>query len=121
MKNEVEAAASEGARDHLSGHRLVILVVIVITVALMMLAVSLKLYYTSGAAQIDLSRRGYESVREKAFRDEDVPALLSNGVIDREVLSRFQRDFLLQLDEVRKIDDFGKDFVSNDELGISAQ
>lgn len=99
-------------------HRFLLLVGASIVIALLLVAVALKLYYTSGAAQLDLSRPGYESVSEKSGRSEVFAGFPSTGNIDKEALDQFREMYAERAELTTNVDSFGGDVMSDKALSI---
>ena len=109
--------------EHLDGwqqHKFMLLVGMTIIVALLLVSVSLWLYNSSGAAQLDLSRPGYQSVREQAKQSKDFTGFPSTGALDKEALDEFRRLYDEQLREATAVESFGGDVMSDEALGIGA-
>ena len=107
--------------QHLSGwqqHKFMVLVGLTIILSLMLVGVSLWLYNSSGAAQLDLSRPGYESVREQANQNKDFKGFSASGTIDEEALNEFRKMYEEQLKEATSVDSFGGNVMSDEALGI---
>ena len=116
-----EELITEGER--LNGwqqHRFMVLVGFTITLALLLVALSLWLYNISGAAQLDLSRPGYQSVRDQVNHDSDFTGYPSSGTIDKEALDEFRKLYDEQLKEATTVDSFGGTVMSDEALGIGA-
>lgn len=111
-----EAEYLDGWRQH----KFMVLVGLTIVVSLMLVAVSLWLYNTSGAAQLDLSRPGYQSVRDKADQTNDFKGFSSSGVIDDEAIAEFRKLYDEQLLEATAVESFGGDVMSDVALGLGA-
>ena len=80
----------------------------------------MHLYNISGAAQLDLSRPGYVSVRSQAIKsDGDFKNFSSNGSLKSSDLSYFIWILEKQAKKVRLVDAFGGDSLNPDTLGIS--
>ena len=101
-------------------HRFMVLVVGSIIVALLLTAVSLKLYASSGAAQLDLSRPGYEHVVDKKAKSTVFEGYPSSGPINRQTLKEFQDLYNKRADQATKVDSFGGDVMSDATLSIDA-
>ena len=101
-------------------HRFLGLVIGSIIVALLLTAVSLKLYASSGAAQLDLSRPGYEQVAEKKTKSTVFEGFPSSGPINEETLKQFQELYKKRADQATKVDSFGGDVMNDAALSIDA-
>lgn len=100
-------------------HRLAIMIAGAITASLVLVGVSLWLYDSSGAAQLDLSRPGYSSVRDQARPDDRIDTFPSTGAITEETLAEFEGMFSRYADEATAVDAFGGDVLSDEQLGLS--
>ena len=101
--------------------RLMILIVITVFVALSLVGISLALYVSSGASQLDLSRPGYNSVRDQAAsKEDDIDEYSSVGSINENSLKEFRTLFQKQSDKIKTIDAFSGDPLGETALGIGA-
>ena len=99
-------------------HTFMVLVGLTIVLAMVLVVFSLWLYNNSGAAQLDLSRPGYESVRSQANTSKDFTGFSSSGAIDTEALNEFRGLYDKQLKEATAVESFGGDVLSDTALGI---
>lgn len=102
-------------------HRFLLLVGMSIVIALMLVAVALKLYYSSGAAQLDLSRPGYEAVSETVGQSEVFEGFPATGVIDQKAIEEFREMYKERAAEATNVDTFGGDVMSDKALTIDAR
>ena len=102
-------------------HKFMVLVLGTILVSLGLVGVSLYLYNNSGAAQLDLSRPGYQSVRQQADRATDFDSFSSVGALDQSSMNKFRSLYNKQLQDVTAVDSFGGDVMSDKALSIDAQ
>lgn len=119
MNEEVLIAEAE----HLSRwqqHKFMVLVGATIILSLLLVTLSLWLYNNSGAAQLDLSRPGYQSVRDQVDHKSDFTVYPSSGSIDKESLDEFRKLYDEQLKEATTVDSFGGTAMSDEALGIGA-
>ncbi len=101
-------------------HKFMVLVGFTIIIALFLVMVSLRLYSSSGAAQLDLSRPGYKSVREQAGRPVDFTSFPSTGQLNKEALDSFRSLYDEQVKEATAVDSYGGDVMSDATLGLNA-
>lgn len=107
--------------NHLPGwqkHRFMLMVGISITIALMLVAVAMKLYESSGAAQLDLSRPGYEHVSEQAAQTEVFKGFSSTGGIDKDVFDEFREMYNKRAGQATGVNSFGGDVMNDAALSI---
>lgn len=100
-------------------HRLLIFIIVSIILSMVLVAVSMGMYNSSGAAQLDLSRPGYKSVRSQAIAsDGGLQTYSAVGTISQSSITEFKSLFTKQVDKVKTVDAFGGDPLSPDSLGI---
>lgn len=91
-------------------HRFLAMIVLSITIATILVAVSIVLYRSSGAAQLDLSRPGYKEVRsEVVIEDSNLSTFSATGLIDQTVIDNFRTLYAQQVQKAKAIDAFGSD------------
>lgn len=91
-----------------------------IGIALLLVLVSMALYLSSGAAQLDLSRPGYQSVQNQVEKTETFKGFPATGSIDEKALDQFQKLFDEQAKQVTTVDAFNPEVLSDQALGIDA-
>jgi hypothetical protein len=89
-----------------------------ILIAIAIVVISMAMYNSSGAAQLDLSRPGYSSVRSKATSSDDFKGFSSMGGLNQSVINNFKSLYNKQSDKIGSVDAFGGDPLSPDALGI---
>ncbi len=99
-------------------HRFLVMVGTIIIVALFLVSVALALYASSGAAQLDLSRPGYISVRSGAVRSDEFTSFPASGAIDKETLDQFRKLYDTEAERATNVDSFGGDVMSDQALSI---
>lgn len=99
-------------------HRFLALIAGVILIALFLVSVALSLYNSSGAAQLDLSRPGYQDVRDLAKRDTTSKSFPSSGVLDKEALDLFSKLYGEQSAKVISADSFDASAISEESLQL---
>ena len=115
---EEELAADAHKLGRWGQHRFLLLVGISIAIALMLVAVSLKLYYSSGAAQLDLSRPGYEAVSEQSGKTDVYEGFPATGAIDQKAIEEFRAMYKERAEQATNVDSFGGDVMSDKALSI---
>jgi hypothetical protein len=93
-------------------HRFPVAIAIVVGIALLMTAVSLSLYITSGTSRLDLSRPGYEQVRKDVKATPDA-SFSSDGPVDKAALDEFQKLYDARRTNLNELGDF-KDTTLDD-------
>ena len=95
-------------------HRFFVLIIGVIAVSMLLVSVAMSLYNSSGAAQIDLSRPGYQDVRKQASQGVALQVYPSTGALDKKALDDFDK---LYRDQAAK----ATSTVNFDETALSEQ
>jgi len=102
-------------------HSFLIFITISIVISSVIVFISMTMYNGSGAAQLDLSRPGYVSVRSQATANEsDFKTFSAAGPISKDIIEDFKSIYNEQTQKIKAIDAFGSDPLSADALGISA-
>lgn len=87
-------------------HRFLVLIAGVIMLSFVMVVVGMYLYNTSGAAQVDLSRPGYQSVQKEASRDTTDDSFASTGKLDKDAFDSFDSMYAEHARQVVGVDSF---------------
>ena len=104
----------------LAKNRFVMMIAAVIVVSLALVVVAMWLYNISGAAQVDLSRPGYQDVRDRVVNDDAISeAFPSTGELDGASLDKFRQLFDKTAGQIQATDSFAGDQLSDTALGIS--
>lgn len=102
-------------------HRYLLLLTITIGISLFLVGISMSLYTSSGAAQLDLSRPGYRAVSSQAAQsDNDFENYPTSGEIDKSAIEEFRTLYQQQAAKAKAVDAFGGDPLNPDILEISA-
>lgn len=104
---------SQGAQ-----RRFIVLIASTILISLFLVGVALDLYETSGAAQLDLSRPGYVSVRKQAVQSTQFNGFSSSGSMDKAALDQFRQLYVSQSTKATSVDSFSGDPMSDQALSI---
>lgn len=90
-------------------HRLAILLVATILIAVFFTTISVTLYTISGAAQLDLSRPGYQSVSSKVEKSDNTEAYSSSGSVNGETVKEFLKVYDKEVSKAKNVDAFNGD------------
>ncbi len=103
-------------------HRLSLLLIITIVIALCLTVVSVVIYNVSGAAQLDLSRPGYRSVSDQIDKDSTVDEFSATGTVDKATIEEFIKLYDTQAARAKAVDAFNGDPLNPEvlEFGIPA-
>ena len=119
MASKVEELRVEA--QHMSRweqHRFFLLIAGVIFIALFLVSVSLSLYNSSGAAQLDLSRPGYQAVRDQASRDTVTRSFSASGALNDKALDSFSEMYKEQAGKITSVDSYDEAALSEDSLQL---
>jgi hypothetical protein len=115
---EQELIAANAGLKGWQRHRFLVMVGTIIVVALFLVSVALALYASSGAAQLDLSRPGYVSVRSGAVRSDEFTSFPAAGTIDTASLDQFRKLYDVESERATNVDSFSGDVMSDQVLSI---
>ncbi len=103
-------------------NRFVMMIIATVLVSFVLVAVALGLYASSGAAQVDLSRPGYSSVRSQVKENgDDFVAFPSDGPITKDVLNQFESEYGKTTKNITSVDAFDPGVLGDTSLRISGQ
>jgi len=95
------------------------MILIALIIAGALISVSIYIYIASGAINIDLSRPGYESIRDDTVaQPEAEPPFPSTGEIDEAVRADFLRRLNIYQAGLQQMNDFGGDSLSDESLNL---
>lgn len=98
-------------------HRFLAMIILSILISVILVAISISIYYTNGAAQLDLSRPGYKEVRSKVNdNDNSFSDLSATGLISKATINDFKTLYSQQAVKAKAIDAFGSDPLNPDVL-----
>lgn len=101
-------------------NKLLHLVIISVTVAMLLVLVAMALYETSGTEQLDLSRPGYKSVQGQVNQSDLFAGFPATGPVDREVIEDFLELYDKQTSRVNNNEVFQGTALSDEALQIDA-
>lgn len=90
-------------------HRLSLLLIITVIVALILTTVSMILYTTSGAAQLDLSRPGYRSISDQVETGGSIDEYGAFGPVNAQTIDEFIELYDKQSEKAKAVDAFNGD------------
>lgn len=100
--------------------RLVVFVTASIVISLILVAISLWLYASSGAAQLDLSRPGYQAVQSQVEQVDKFKSFPSTGRVDDDTIEEFEKLYEDQVKQVTSTDAFNPAVLDEQALGIGS-
>jgi hypothetical protein len=116
--SEDELIADAEALTGWQQHKFLVMIGSTIIISLILVVISLTLYNVTGAAQLDLSRPGYQSVRDKADRSGEFDSFSSTGALDKKALEQFRSLYNDKTKEANTVDAFGGNVMSDKALSI---
>lgn len=101
-------------------HRFGVFISSVILLAVLLVMVSMWLYYSSDAFRLDLSRPEYMELRSEINKGaEKKDAFEAQGAINDEVLEDFLKRYSAESDKALNAKAFSNDVLSDEQLGLS--
>jgi len=103
-------------------HRLSLLLIITVLIAIVMTSISVFIYYNSGAAQLDLSRPGYRSVSDKVDQTDEIDTYSAVGAVNKDTIQEFMKIYDTQASKAKAVDAFNGDPLNPEvlEFGLPA-
>jgi hypothetical protein len=104
-------------------HRLSLLLIITVVIALCLTVVSVVIYNVSGAAQLDLSRPGYRSVSDQVDKESKIDEYSASGSVNKETIEEFMKLYDTQAAKAKAVDAFNGDPLNPEvlEFGTTAE
>ena len=90
-------------------HRLSLLLIMTVAIALVMTVISVIIYNNSGAAQLDLSRPGYRSVSSQVDKTDEINSYSSTGAVNKDTIQQFMQLYDSQASKAKAVDAFNGD------------
>jgi len=90
-------------------HRLSLMLIITVLIALTLTIVSMVAYNASGTAQLDLSRPGVSSVSDKVDRTDKITEYSAFGAINKDSINEFTKLYDEQAKKAKAVDAFNGD------------
>ncbi len=102
-----------------SRHRYLLLIGISLAIAAVLVGISMDLYVSSGASQLDLSRPGYSAVQDKVVKtDSEFNSFDANGPIDKKSVDQFSDLYKSQADKAQAVDAYNGDPLNPSIIGL---
>lgn len=101
-------------------HKFLLMVGVAIAISLFLVGVALALYASSGTTQLDLSRPGYQSVRQQATRSDTLTTFPADGPLDNKAIEEFRKLYEERAGKATSVDSFGGNVMSDQSLSIDA-
>ena len=104
-----EVPAVEVQMPFFERHKILVLLISVIIISIVLTVISVSIYSSSGAAQLDLSRPGYRDVSDKVERSTKFEQYSSTGPVTPNTIQEFLDTFSKQSERTRSVDAFSGD------------
>lgn len=111
--------SEEQSKSFAQEHKFLVMITASIVFAVALVVVSMRLYYTTGAAQLDLSRPGFTEIREQVSDQEDFDGFAATGEVNSAELSSFEKMYDEKLKDIEGVDAFAGDVLSPKALQIN--
>ena len=99
-------------------HRLSLLLIITVIIALTLTVISMIAYNVSGTAQLDLSRPGYSSVSNKVDKTDKISEYSGFGSVSKDSINEFTKLYDAQAIKAKAVDAFNGDPLNPEVLGF---
>ena len=90
-------------------HRLSLLLIFTVIIAIILTIISVIIYNSTGAAQLDLSRPGYRSVSSQVEENDAIDTYSASGPVNKETIEEFMKLYDEQAAKAKAIDAFNGD------------
>jgi len=90
-------------------HRLSLLLILTVLIALILTVVSMIAYNVSGTAQLDLSRPGVSSVSDQVDKTDSITEYSSFGEVSKDSINAFTKLYDEQAKKAKAVDAFSGD------------
>jgi len=105
--------------NKISNYRFAVMVSLTVLLVILFTGISVWIYVYSGAINIDLSRPGYEKVREDTVEKDQKSEFQTNGPINGEVVNDFNDRLDTLKNETNKMNNFSNNVMSDKALDIN--
>lgn len=99
-------------------NRFLFMVIGAIAIAIAWVIISVAFYINDGTHLLDLSRPGYEPVREQVRREDSTQSFRADGALDVETLEGFMKNYNEQIDSINQLDDFSGQALDDTQLKL---
>lgn len=117
--SELNTPAVEEKLSFWDEHRFMLLIIATILISIVLVSISIVIYKTSGSAQLDLSRPGYQSVSNKVDRTDPVTDYSAFGPVTKSTVNDFTKLYDEQATKAKAVDAFNGDPLNPDVLEFS--
>jgi len=104
-----KVATADEALGFWGRHRFSLLLIITVSIALVLTVISMAIYNSSGAAQLDLSRPGYRSVSDQVDSGTTIDGFSATGPVNVDTIKEFMKLYDEQANKAKAVDAFSGD------------
>ncbi len=90
-------------------HRISLLLILTVIIAIVMTVISVVIYNSTGASQLDLSRPGYRSVSSEVDTADKIDTYSASGPVNKETINEFMDQYDEQANKAKAVDAFNGD------------
>lgn len=101
-------------------HQLALFIGSSIVIALVLVVISMVLYVSGGAIQLDASRPGVKALTDKVDQTDSFKSFPATGSVDKKTLEQFRKLYDEQVRQVTTGDAFNASVLDDAALGIDA-
>lgn len=113
--------STERLQKFVNTHKFSVFITGVVGLAVVLVMISMKIYYSSDAFRLDLSRPEYIELRSEINKGTESKDMFdSQGPVDDQVLEDFLKQYKAESDKVTDAKAFSNDVLSDNQLGIDA-
>ena len=106
-------------REFLRTHQFVAFIVLVILITCLITFIGLSIYVSSGTIKLDLSRPGYEKVRNEVQQSAAQQTFSSSGSLDSAAIKQFNSQLNSSVTDLKNSGNFGgASSLSDQSLGL---
>lgn len=100
-------------------HRFAYAITGAISIGLLLTVISMSLYISSGASQLDLSRPGYERARTQVDESKDDERFTASGPMNSDVIDEFQKLYAKNRTKLNGSDKFDSAIIDDTQLRLN--
>lgn len=97
-------------------HRLSLLLILTVLIAIVMTVISVVIYNSTGASQLDLSRPGYRSVSGEVETVDKIDTYSASGPVNKDTIDKFMNLYDEQANKAKAVDAFNGDPLNPETL-----
>ena len=105
--------------EKISQYKFALMILSVVALTVIMTVASIWIYTSSGAINIDLSRPGFENIREETSASDPETQFKSSGPIDKDSVDDFNTRLESLQVKINSMNNFSNDVMSDESLGIT--